>query len=103
MIRGTTPSIQLTITGADLSSATATYVTLKQGNVTITKTDGVYDDGVLTIELTEAESLAFDTGSAVMCQVNWLYLDNGETKRAATTIQRIPVLGNLLTEVLISD
>lgn len=104
MIRGTTPSLTLTIsgTGVNLSSANNVYVTLSNGLHTITKTgsDLAISATQVICYLTQAESLTFSEGRDVLVQVNWTYTDGGATKRAATITQAIEVTKQLLPEVI---
>ena len=70
MIRGTTPGYVLSVSGADLSSATV-YVTIMQGesrSVTLTgnRLSITYSSNVsmITFRLTQQESLMFKSGRA---------------------------------------
>ena len=107
MIRYTTPTLSLKVTGADLSDEhiTNVYVTLQQGDLILTK-DGQdldYDaeHNTVLVFLSEAETAAFAADNPVLVQVNWLYTNaDGTTRRAATNIAKISVTRQLLTEEL---
>lgn len=106
MIRYTTPTISLTVEGVDITSADI-YVSLEQGNTEMTKsgtdltvttdTHGQITDTILTTTLTQTESAMFAWSKAVSVQVNWIFA-NGT--RDATEIKVIPVMRNLLDEVI---
>ena len=103
MRRYTTPTIQLTIAGIDLTG-TDVYVTFSQGERTLTITDPalVYDssNGGLTtiyVPLTQAQTAKFNVSSPVNVQVNWI--DSNEM-RNATDVKQIPVLINTLQEII---
>ena len=106
MINYTTPTIQLTIEGKDISSHDI-YATLEQGAVELTKTGndlsvqtdthGQITDTIITFVLTQLESASFDFTRSVSVQVNWI---SSSGVREATNIQTIPVMRNLLAEVI---
>ena len=106
MINYTTPTISLTVEEADLSGQDV-YVTLEQGNLKLTKTgnDLIIDTETvqqitntsITFSLTQEESAAFNFGKSVSIQVNWI---NSSGVRDATEIKTIPVMRNLLDEVI---
>lgn len=79
MIRGTTPTYIIKITGDNLTDATP-YVTLRQTNTEITKsgeeliTDRDDTSCVLTVALTQEETLKFQRGQAEL-QVRWVRSD----------------------------
>lgn len=100
MIRGTTPTLELTIEDEelDLTQMTHVYVTLKNGQNVLTKQD---DDLTIAAQavalyLNQAETLAM-ASDATEVQVNWTY---GDGSRAATTIARVPISKQLLMEVV---
>ena len=106
MIRYTTPTISLTVEGVDISSADI-YATLEQGNIELTKsgtdlvvTTDTHDsitDTIITMTLTQTESALFAFNKSVSVQVNWIFA-NGS--RDATEIKIVPVMRNLLDEVI---
>ena len=104
MIRGTTPTFRLTITGGvDLHAADHIYITIKQGPVTLELTD--YDltaDNVLECYLTQEQSLQLNEGMKSKIQVNWTYPEDndGIVKRAATVVKEITIGEQLLRKVL---
>lgn len=79
MIRGETVPLTLDFSGQDvdfaLADAGTLLVTLKQGNIEVTKAPTVVDATTLTVELTQTESLGFKMPSEVCplgVQVNFL-------------------------------
>ncbi len=106
MINYTTPTVALTIEGVDISSHDI-YVSLEQGcneltktgtdlNVT-TETIGQVTNTNITFTLTQLESASFDFNRNVLVQVNWI---TSAGVRSATEIKNIPVMRNLLDEVI---
>lgn len=106
MIVGTTPTLTLKLkrtSDADLNMATNIYVTLKQGNILLTKTGQdieLVDGKTLRISLTQSESLDFSVDKKVELQLNWTYLEGGQTKRAATKVISIDLERQLLKEAI---
>lgn len=105
MIRGTTPTFVLTIQDEhiDLSEADGVYVTIRQPDVTITKTgeDITIDENTVECYLTQRESLELIPEKITEIQVNWTYTDSyGATMRAATVAKQINIREQLLPEVL---
>ena len=106
MIRYTTPTIQLTVEGADLTDNDV-YVTLQQGNVKLTKsgedltvtTETVLQqtNSIILFTLSQEESASFKMNSNVQVQVNWI---SASGVRAATEIANIGAFANLLDEVI---
>lgn len=109
MINYTTPTITLTVEGVDLSSQEV-YVSLEQGSVTLTKTGldllittetvQQVTTSTITFVLMQAESGAFEYNKSVNVQVNWI---DSSGARDATEIKAIPVMRNILDEVLTYD
>lgn len=106
MIRGTTPSLTLTIPNGgdlDLTQAEAVYVTLRrrERTLTITGEDLSVEPHAVTFRLSQAESLELSTGEAEV-QLNWVYRDavSGELCRGATLAARLPIRDQLLQEVI---
>lgn len=99
MRRYTTPSVMLTVKGADLTSYDV-YVTITQdGNsVTIENPPAqlVGCNTVLTVELTQEESAQFSAGMAEV-QINWVDVAG---HRDATNIKHVSIGTNLLSEVI---
>lgn len=98
MRRYTTPTIELTVHGADLTGCEC-WVSIIQGKAKIeiqaTPTlDG--EDTTLTVQLTQEQTGMLSRGSARV-QVNWI--DEGG-HRNATTIREVEVSGNLLERVI---
>ena len=106
MINYTTPTISLTVEGVDLSGMDV-YVSLEQGQKELTKTgdDLIIEpiigaettDTKITFTLTQEESATFNFGKSVSVQVNFI---NSSGVRDATEIKTIPVMRNLLDEVI---
>lgn len=77
MRRGTTPTHTFT-TDIDLSNATVVYLTYKQGSSTvITKTldDMTVTDESITVELSQDDTLAFDTRNSISMQIRAKFAD----------------------------
>ena len=98
MIPYTTPTLELTIDGVDLTGLTS-YVTLVQGETALTIEDppATWDGHktTLAVTLTQAQTALFERGAADV-QVNWL---DGGGRRAATVVQTVRVGTQLLQEV----
>lgn len=105
MIRGTTPTLILTIknNAVDLGEAENVYVTVRQGVKEITVSEGLEIDTPRTVNvfLTQEQSLSLAEGNAEV-QINWTYLDiDGVTvRRAATKLKTIPIDKQLLRRVI---
>ena len=106
MIIGTTPTFTLKLKrtdDVDLRLAMNVYVTLKQGNIVLTKTKSqheinIVDAKTVQFSLTQAESLGFVLDKNVELQLNWTYYSQGETKRAATKIVNVFLEKQLLRQ-----
>lgn len=106
MINYTTPTLSLTVEGVDLSGMD-TYVSLEQGQKELTKTGENLTiepivgeettDTKIAFTLTQEESAMFNFGKSVSLQVNFI---NASGVRDATEIKTIPVMRNLLDEVI---
>lgn len=109
MIRYTTPILPLEVEGIDLTDNQDVYVTLVQKlgqkSVELTKSgsdltiqyDAETDISTITFTLTQEETAAFSLNVAVDVQVNFI---NASGVRDATNIATLPVLRNLLDEVI---
>lgn len=99
MIPYTTPTLELTIDGVDLTGLTS-FVTLVQGETALTIEDppATYDGHrtTLAVTLTQAQTALFERGAADV-QVNWLDLRG---MRNATIVRSIPIGTQLLDSVL---
>ena len=89
----------------DLTEARHVYLTMKQGNRAITKSDNemVISGNQVSVWLYQEEISAFKSDYVkVEVQLNWTYDDASgtRTKRAATTIKSFKVSKNLLRKVL---
>ena len=110
MIQYTTPTITLLVEGLDISDHDI-YATLEQEEKELTKSGddltvevvsttvgtGTRTDTKLTFELAQEESGAFDFDEKVLVQVNWI---SSAGVRGATDIRTVPVMRNLLDEVI---
>lgn len=99
MIRGTTPTIQITVNGIDLSDTHSVHVTIAQ---TGTKTkdfsgENIEIEGqVISVWLTQEQSLSLRTGMLEL-QVNGL---DALGRRWASAIQTVNVNTQLYGEVI---
>lgn len=102
MRRYTTPTIELTVEGHDLT-ASDVYVTMRQQGreLTIEDADVALDGGdtVITFALTQEQSATFREGRARV-EVNWVDADGF---RNATSIEELAVTPNLLNRVIEHD
>ena len=105
MIRGTTPTFQLTVNGVeDLTPADHVYVTIQQGPVTLTLTGDELEisQNVISCFLTQDKSMQLIEQQKAKLQVNWTYApdSSGIVKRAATRVKEIVIGEQLLRRVL---
>lgn len=102
MIRFTTPIITLEVEDIDLTDQDI-YVSVEQGDTELTKSGDdltvAFSEGNtnITFTLTQIESALFRYDRKVAIQVNWI---SSSGVRAATEIATIPVMKNLLAEVI---
>lgn len=89
MRRGTTPTLQITISGLEDIQISKLYLTLKQDSTVIEKTeqDVTIDGNVLSAELTQEDTLAFTANKNVLLQAR--ILSESDTAYA-TNILSIP-------------
>lgn len=103
MIRATTPTLTLTIpTSIDLTLPKDIYVTFEQEDLSLTKIVDKNSDldtstNVISVFLSQAETLQFKPNSQALVQVNWVY-ENGN--RGATKRKTIVIEPNLLDRVI---
>lgn len=101
MIRATTPTLELELEdeNIDLGLAKDVYVTLRQGARKVTKSGNsiVIDGNIVSVHLSQQETLIFYPFHNVEVQLNWTYPGSA---RAASEIGHISVGENLLPEVL---
>ncbi len=105
MIRATTPTFNLTISGdsVDLTQATSVYVTIAQGNtiITLTGDDLTVTEDMISCFLNQEQALSLLGNSPAKIQVNWTYADATDTvKRAATKVVTIQIGEQLLKRVI---
>ena len=101
MRRGTTPTLQITVTGLTDIEIQNLYLTLRQGQITIEKTEsGVSIDGeVITATLTQEETLSLVAKVDVALQLRVLSANN---TAYASNIVTVPVEA-ILKEGVIPD
>lgn len=104
MFKGTTPTYTFTLPeDIDLSSAESVYVTFSKTNYEniLTKQDDELEinGNIVSVYLTQDETLEFPKGD-ILIQLNWLYADGNETKRACSEIVTDRVKRNLVNEVI---
>ena len=106
MIRYTTPILPLEVEGIDLTQRQDVYATLlqedtakltKSGSDLTIEYNSEANLSTVSFVLTQEESAGFDLDGPVLVQVNFI---NELNLRDATTIARIPVMRNLLDEVI---
>ena len=98
--RGTTPTLELPLDDEtfDLTEQNHVYVTLKNGNNVLTKSDAdlTISAHEVDVYLTQAETLAMISDTTEV-QVNWTYADGS---RDATFPARLQMGKQLLMEVV---
>lgn len=100
--QGTTPYLQLAISGYDLGSAEVIYLTIEQGNISLNLTGDrviatvMNGDTTLTVHLTQEETLQFRNGRATI-QVRWRNSDN---EAYETEMMNINFMAALYKEVI---
>lgn len=101
MRRGTTPTLQITVTGLTDIEVQNLYLTLRQGQTTIEKTEsGVTIDGeVISATLTQEETLSLVAKVDVALQLRVLSTNN---TAYASNIVTVPVEA-ILKEGVITD
>lgn len=101
MRRGTTPTLQITVTGLTDIEVQNLYLTLRQGQTTIEKTEsGVTIDGeVISATLTQEETLSLTAKMDVAMQLRVLSTNN---TAYASNIVTVPVEA-ILKEGVIPD
>ena len=99
MVRATTPTFELTFEDIDLTEAAEVLVTIKQGDVELTKSgdDLTVTATTISVFLSQGETLLFTSGRKAEIQANFVYLDN---TRACSNIASVAVDRNLLAEVV---
>lgn len=99
--RGTTPTFTLTLrdTTIDLGAAQSVYVTFRQAKRILTKTNNELDinGNIVSVYLSQAETLGFTENAQTEVQINWVY---GDGSRGATKIARVMFGEQLIPEVL---
>lgn len=99
MVQGTTPTFILTLPNTvDLTAVSNLYFSLEQGSTKLQKTGSSLsiDGQNISVYLTQAETLKFNTGRANL-QLNWTYPDGS---RACSNIVSVTVGLNLIKEVV---
>ena len=106
MVPYTTPSFVITINGdVDLRQASAVFVTVVQGPVSVTKSGAdvqISNNGTtVSVWLSQTESMQFGIGTAY-AQVNWTYMDVAaeEIRRLSTEPLVVKVSEQLYKQVI---
>lgn len=105
MYRATTPKITLEVENdVTLTEADDVYVTIsdRDFNTLLEKhsTDvNVESDKVVSVILTQAESLSLPAGTAFV-QINYIYTEDGELRRGATDRAEISIFKNNKEDVV---
>ena len=106
MIRGTTPTFRLTISGdVDLYEANHIWITIRQPCVELQLIDEdieLVSAKVIDCWLTQEQSLQLAENAKAKLQVNWTYPPDtaGVVKRAATRVKEILVSEQLIGRAL---
>lgn len=110
MIQATTPTLIFRVknkadgTPIDLSIADEVYVTIRQGMLTLTKSgdDVSVDVNVVSVWLSQKESLRLSPKAPAKVQINWTYTDqiSGKKQRAAAKVKDIKIDEQLLQRVI---
>lgn len=90
MRRGTTPTLEIEMKGIDISELSGIYITIRQGDVEITKDKDqieIKDGNMILVWLSQEDTLKFVRGYA------WVQLraTTNDGLAVASTINRIPV------------
>lgn len=101
MIRGTTPTIRLTLNNIDLASLKSIYITIRQMSYILTKKSGESGVGIegntISLYLTQEESLSFKAGYPAEIQVRGL---TNSGNAFATAVSKVDVKEVLLEGVI---
>ena len=91
MRRGTTPTVEITVHGCDLSEFVTIYVTFRQGTTTIDKTgeDLEVVENKIAVFLTQEDTLSFDSSKRTV-EVQIRAVNEGGVA-VASNIRQIPV------------
>lgn len=103
LYRGTTPTYTFKLPDSvDISQASDVYVTFTDTNkkVIFTKSGSDLNIGPHTVSVFLTQEETFSFPDYVLFQLNWIYEEDGETKRACTKEGSIETKPNLLNEVL---
>lgn len=109
MVRGTTPTLTLTIpgdAGLDLTEVRSVYVTIRQDkkSVTLSGEDLTVEPHAVSFHLSQSDSLGLTADQAEV-QMNWLYQDaeSGDLRRGATLVKRLAITKQLLAQEIGDD
>lgn len=98
MIRGTTPTFILTLSGVDLDLCHSIHITLRQKEKIIDITEFERDGNQLSVWLNQEQSLKLNKSSKLELQVNGLTSAN---HRWATKIVTLEIFDQLLNGVIV--
>ena len=60
----------------------------------------IIDSKTVSVQFTQVESLEFTIDKKIEAQLNWIFIDSGITRRAATKVKIIELDKQLLKEVI---
>ncbi len=103
MYKATTPTISFTLPeSVDMTQASNVYVTFakKGGSVLMTKegSDVTVEAHSVAVTFTQEETLELPA-QPIQAQINWIYTEGAQVKRACSSIVEIAVKDNLLDEI----
>lgn len=104
MYQHTTPTLKLTLPGSvDLTQASSVYVSICKPDFSeiLRKTTSELTISAHEVDvfLTQEETTKLPLGKIPM-QINWIYTEEGITKRACSDFFEVKVKRNLLSEVI---
>lgn len=103
MYKATTPTITFNFPDSvDMTQAQNVYVTFstKGGKTLVTKEGSALQIEAQTVAVTFTQAETLDLPAGTICaQINWLYTEESQVKRACSAIVEITVKDNLLNEV----
>lgn len=100
MIQGTTPTFTLTLPNdINLEQAEHVKFTIEQWGTVVSKdeTDMTISNNVVTVRLSQKDTIYLNQETDAKIQLNWTYSDGG---RAATKVKTINISENLFKDVI---